>query len=136
MSGNGMTGEHTFRKSKRVISKEAFFSWLDSLRKKYKLIGPVKFDSQAVFRELNSSKEIFMEYESTMLSPGKLFIYKPKEELFNFDINERISVIEIPPLAEKQVIVGVHPCDTNAILYLDRTFLCGVKDPHYENRRK
>ena len=103
-----------------------------------------------------------MEYETTMLSPGKLFLYKPNEELFRFTFNEnppptppgeelypppqggvrwqsfhrKISIDEIHPMREKQIIVGVHPCDVNAILYLDRTFLRTFKDPHYEARRK
>jgi len=136
MSGNGMTGERAFRRSKKLVSKESFFLWLDSLRNNYRLIGPVKVGTQTVFRGLNSSKELFMEYESTMLSPGKLFLYKAKEELFRFRMNEKLLIDEIPPLSEKQVIVGVHPCDTNAILYLDRTFLGAFKDPYYKLRRK
>ena len=48
----------------------------------------------------------------------------------------KISIDEIHPIAEKQIIIGVHPCDVNAILYLDRTFLRTFKDPHYEARRK
>ncbi|MDP2278978.1 MAG: hypothetical protein Q8K51_12210, partial [Nitrospirota bacterium] len=129
------------------------------MKKEYKLIGPVKTGNHAVFKEVDSSEELFMEYETTMLSPGKLFLYKPKEELFRFTFNEnnpspiplpqgegargrgadsspKITIDEIAPIAEKQVIVGVHPCDVNAILYLDRTFLRTFKDPHYEARRK
>ncbi len=34
------------------------------------------------------------------------------------------------------MIVGVHPCDTNAILYLDKTFIGIFKDPYYDVRRK
>jgi len=136
MSGNGMTGENAFRSSKKLIPKEAFFHWLDSLRKRFRLLGPVKEGSQTVFRDIGSSKELSMDYGSTMLSPGKLFIYKPKEELFRFSFNKGASVDETPLTAENQVIVGVHACDTNAILYLDRTFLGGYRDPSYETRRK
>ena len=89
MSGNGMTGERTFQKFKRLISKKAFLLWLDSLKKDYKLIGPRYYrGNHAVFKKVNSSEELFMEYETTMLSPGKLFLYKPNEELFRFTFNE------------------------------------------------
>lgn len=131
-----MTGERTFQKFKRLIPKKAFLLWLDSLKKDYKLIGPVKTGNHAVFKEVDSSGELFMEYETTMLSPGKLFLYKPIEELFRFAMGEKIKVDEIAPIPEKQVIVGVHSCDVNAILYLDRTFLGTFKDTHYEARRK
>ena len=52
------------------------------------------------------------------------------------DSSPKITIDEIAPVAEKQVITGVHPCDVNAILYLDRTFLGAFKDRHYEARRK
>ncbi len=132
-----MTGERIFQRSKKLVEKNAFLGWLDSLRNSYKLMGPVKVGEQTVFREVNSSKELFMDYESTMLSPGKLFIYRPKEELFRFTVDgKNVLMDEIPPSTEKQVIIGVHPCDTNAILYLDRVFLGAFKDPYYEARRK
>ncbi|MBE0427725.1 MAG: 4Fe-4S dicluster domain-containing protein [Nitrospirae bacterium] len=131
-----MTGEDIFRKFKKLIPKESFFSRLDSLAKKYRLFGPVNIKNQTAFREIHTSKELFMEYKSTMLSPGKLFIFRPKEELFRFHKNEGIKIEELPPVSEQQIIIGVHPCDTNAILYLDRTFMGIYKDPYYEARRK
>ncbi len=91
-----MTGEHAFQKYKKLIPKEAFFLWLDSLRNSYKLIGPVKVGHQTIFSELISSKELFMEYETTMLSPGKLFLYKAIDELFVFRMkNKEMSINEI-----------------------------------------
>jgi len=122
--------------TKRLVIKEAFFTWLDSLRKDYRLFGPAGREIQTAFREISSSKELTMGYASTMLSPGKLFIYKPKEELFTFRAEKEIFIDAPPVPGEKQAIVGVHPCDTNAILYLDRTFLGGYRDPYYEARRK
>jgi sulfhydrogenase subunit beta (sulfur reductase) len=136
MSGNGMTGENAFRNSKQLIPKEAFFHWLDSLRKRCALYGPVSEGNQTVFKEIGYSGELVMDYDSTMLSPGKLFIYTPKEDLLRFSLNEKLSVDEMPLPVKQQVIVGVHPCDTNAIRYLDRTFLGGYRDPSYEARRK
>jgi len=131
-----MTGERTFQKFRRLISKKAFLLWLDSLKKDYKLIGPVKEGKHAVFKQADSSEELFLEYKTTMLSPGKLFLYKPKEELFRFKAGNKLDIEEVSPAVERQAIIGVHPCDVNAILYLDRTFLGEFKDPHYEARRK
>jgi sulfhydrogenase subunit beta (sulfur reductase) len=136
MSGNGMTGENAFRNSKKLIPKEAFFHWLDSLKNRYALYGPVSEGNQTVFKEISSSRELAMDYYSTMLSPGKLFIYTPKEELLRFSLDGKLAVGEMPLPVKRQIIVGVHPCDTNAIRYLDRTFLGGYRDPFYETRRK
>lgn len=121
---------------KELIPKDAFFSWIDSLKKYYRIIGPVKAGNQTIFQEVDSSKRLYMNYTSTMLSPGKLFLYKPREELFRFNMHGKISVKEIQPVAEKQIIIGVHPCDMNAIFYLDKTFLGKYKDPNYRIRRE
>jgi len=136
MSGNGMTGENAFRNSKQLIPKDAFYHWLDSLRKRYTIFGPVSEGEQTVFKEISSSRELAMDYYSTMLSPGKLFIYAPKEELLRFSLDEKLSMEEMPLPVKQQIIVGVHPCDTSAILYLDRTFLGGYRDPFYAARRE
>ena len=136
MSGNGMTGENAFLNSKQLIPKDAFFHWIDSLKKRYALYGPVSEGNQTVFRKISSSRELAMDYYSTMLSPGKLFIYAPKEELLRFSLDEKLSMEEMPLPVKQQIIVGVHPCDTNAILYLDRTFLGGYRDPFYAARRE
>jgi len=137
MSGNGMTGEHGFQEFNVLISKESFFNCIDALRPEYRVFGPVRDNNQAVFKEISSSTDLFMDYSTTMLSPGKLLIYKPKEDILTFrkDDSLSLSIEEVMPETEKQVIVGIHPCDINAILYLDRTFLGDVIDPYYKARR-
>lgn len=131
-----MTGANAFQRYKKIIPKKKFLSWLDSLKKGFRLIGPVQRGNQTVFKEVNSPKELHMEYYTTMLPPGKLFLYKPIEELLNFRFNEDILTDHASPSSEKQLIVGVHPCDTHAIIYLDRTFMGIYKDYLYEARRK
>jgi ferredoxin len=96
----------------------------------------VKERNYAIFREISSSVDLFMEYQTTMLSPGKMFIYKPREEILKFQMGSTISVEEVKPTVERQVIVGIHPCDINAILYLDQTFLGTFVDPLYKVRRE
>ena len=65
-----------------------------------------------------------MEYQSTMLSPGKVYLYKPREDLFRFSFGSSIEVREASPMIRcSAIIVGLHSCDTNAVRYLDLTFL-------------
>lgn len=135
MSGNGMTGGRGSRTSDLIVSKRSFFSWLDSLRGRFSLIGPVSEDGQTEFREIGSSNELNMEYQSTMLSPGKVYLYKPREDLFKFSFGKSVEVRESPVDPEQRIIVGMHSCDTNAVLYLDKTFLGTFRDPYYEARR-
>jgi len=131
-----MTGESVFRSSNFLIPKDSFFNFIDALKSEYQIFGPVKERNQAVFKELSSSADLFMEYQTTMLSPGKMFIYKPTEDILKFRTGSTLSVEEVIPEIGKQVIVGIHPCDLNAILYLDRTFLGTFVDPYYKARRE
>lgn len=136
MSGSGMTGENTFQNSNLLIKRDAFLNFIDNLRHEYRVFGPVKEDNHYVFREISSSTEIYLDYPTTMLSPGKMFIYKPREDILRFSTKTGISIEEIRHEVEKQVIVGIHPCDLHAILYLDRVFLRGFIDPNYKVRRE
>jgi sulfhydrogenase subunit beta (sulfur reductase) len=131
-----MTGENVFRSSNFLIPKDLFFNFIDTLRSEYRVFGPVKERNQVVFKEISSSKDLSMDYSTTMLSPGKLFIYTPREDILKFRIEATLSVEEMKPERTKQVIVGIHPCDVHAILYLDRTFLGYFTDPFYKTRRE
>lgn len=130
-----MTGASGSHDSNLLIPKESFFKLIDTLMSEYRIFGPVKEREQAVFKEISSSADLFMEYATTMLSPGKMFIYRPREDILRFKIDDGISIEEVMPENEKQVIVGIHPCDIHAILYLDRIFLGDFADPYYRARR-
>lgn len=131
-----MTGEETFQNSNFLIKKDVFLNFIDTLKYEYKVIGPVKENSHYIFKEIYSSSDLQMDYPTTMLSPGKMFIYKPREDILRFNIESSIAIEEIKHEIEKQIIVGIHPCDMHAILYLDRVFLNGFIDPHYKMRRE
>jgi sulfhydrogenase subunit beta (sulfur reductase) len=124
------------RESGILIPKDSYFRWIDGLRSGYKVFGPVRKGDLSVFEEISTSGDLFMEYQTTMLSPGKMFIYKPKEDILKFRMGASVSVELITPQVEKQVIVGIHPCDINAILYLDAHFSHGCGDPYFKTRRE
>jgi sulfhydrogenase subunit beta (sulfur reductase) len=136
MSGSGMTGGPGSPRSEVIISKKSFAGWIDSLLEQFPVIGPSRDGGHHVFRKINAAAELAMDYQTTMLSPAKLFIYKPKEELFRFSCSNPAEITETPAVYEKQIIVGVHPCDTHALMYLDRTFLGTYTDVYYEARRR
>ncbi len=125
-----MTGEHAFQKYR--ITKESFRLLVDSLMGELRVVGPVSEGGQIFFHEISSAEELQMNYPSTMEPPSKTFFYRPQEELLIFERGKNISVKEIPPLEEKILALGVHPCDMHAILYLDKVF---HEDPYYMARR-
>ncbi len=127
----------THKKAENIlVTKASFFQWIDSLKNGYRVFGPVKERDQAIFREISSSEDLYMEYATTMLSPGKLFIYKPREDILRFKLEAALSVEEVKQEVHKQVIVGVHSCDIHAILYLDRHFAHAYQDPFFRAKRE
>ncbi len=126
-----MTGEHAFRKYR--ITKEAFLLLLDSLRDDLGVVGPVDEGGHTVFRPISSAGELTLRYQSTMEPPSKTLFYRPWEELMRFETAGGVSVEEVPPEEEMRIAVGLHPCDVNAVLYLDKTFR---EDPYYMARRR
>ncbi len=135
MYGNGMTGAPASRISDFLVPKASFFRWLDSLRESFSVVGPVAEEDRTVFREIASADELHMEYASTMLSPGKVYLYSPREDLFRISFGKDLTIEEPPRSPVQRIIAGIHACDTHAVFYLDRTFLGAFRDPLYENRR-
>ncbi len=133
-----MTGENVFQKNYEVlICKELFAGWVEGLRDDFKLIGPVGDGVNAEFREIASLKEANLDYQSTMLPPGKAYLFKPLEEIVLFNAGPGGVAAEEPPIpVQKQVLIGVHACDTHAVFYLDKVFLGAFTDPFYKARRE
>jgi len=119
-----------------IVTKEALFSWIDSLTDEYSLIGPTRVGDQIVFQHISSSEVLEMDYGSTMLSPRQ-FIYTPQESLFRFSRGKGNKwTMEEMGEQEKQLLLGIHPCDVQAIAILDKVFLGNETDKSYASRRK
>jgi ferredoxin len=119
-----------------IIAKDDLFAWIDSLRDEYSLIGPTRKGARVEFQRLSSSGSLEMDYGSTMLSPRK-FLYPPRERLFRFSQGKGNKwTTEETGYPEKQLLLGVHPCDVRAINILDKVFLGDEADKSYESRRR
>ena len=88
----------------------------------------------STFDEIKSIKDLHLDYISTVLPPKKYF-HPPKETMFNFQTKNGKFLIEEIKQDEKILLLGVHPCDVNAIKKLDKFFSGEFKDPYYLNRR-
>jgi len=118
-----------------TIDKSNLNKLLERFQKKYKVYGPTKPGPDSTFDEITSIKDLHLDYISTVLPPKKFF-HPPKETLFSFDVkNGKFTTNEIK-LDEKILLFGIHPCDVNAILRLDKFFSGDFNDPYYQNRRK
>lgn len=109
----------------KILRKENLASWVGNLIQDYEVIGPIQKGEEIAFRPIGSVKELALNYITPMLSPKGL-LYPPREVLFTFRKGEGFTEVE-PKLRRKRIIFGVHPCDLNAILILDRVFLGGYE---------
>ncbi len=117
------------------IEKKYLHQLLNQFRKYAKVYGPTKPGYESTFNEIISIDQLHLDYYSTVLPPKKFF-HPPKDPLFSFGHNDNsLTIKEIIP--EEQIILfGVHPCDVQAILRLDKFFSGNFSDSYYQKRRK
>jgi len=124
-----------------VRSMDAFIADLDDLGKlieigrcKYNVYAPIRKGGSYVFSKVEDIHNIDLRYNRTILPPTKLF-HRPRETLLRFKLNDGFEFDEVLEV-ESMMIFGVHACDLNAILRLDRFFTRRFEDPYYLARRR
>jgi len=117
----------------RILRKDETNLFVESLLKKYRVLGPVEKDSEFWFNEIRSAEQLRFQYTTTIFPPTQFF-FLPTETLFSY---EKSSIIEnYEKFDRKQLILGIHPCDVHGILVLDKYFLGTYNDPYYLRRRE
>lgn len=118
------------------ISKNDFNSFIDKKieEKKERVIGVVKKGSHFMFDDLESSQNLILDYDVTMLPPKKYF-QPPKEILLKF-VPKKAGSYEALNKCEPLVIIGAHYYDLAAIYMMDRAFSEGERDDHYMRKRE
>lgn len=124
-----------------VEGMNAFIANLDDLdrfievtKHKYSIYAPIRKGKDYIFSKIESIRDVNLSYSRTILPPTKLF-HKPREVILKFQLTDGFEfdeVLDVEPI----MIFGVHPCDLNAILRLDRFFSRKFEDPYYLARRR
>ncbi len=119
----------------RMITHSAFLELVDELAGKRRIIGPVARGERFFYEEVERAGALDLAFNYCVYGP-RAFLFPPTETLFTFQqIEGRFAaeaVVEDRPTA----LVGVHPCDINAIRLLDRVFEKDHPDEHYLSRRR
>lgn len=119
----------------RMIKHEDFLSLVDELGRKRRIVGPVARKDRYFYEEVGDAGRLDLSFNYCVFSPRSflfpatetLFAYKQANGGFTAD-----AVVDSRPTA----LVGVHPCDVNAIRLLDRVFEKDHRDEHYLTRRR
>lgn len=104
-----------------VVQKSRINEFIDALKRKYRVIAPVKADKLLQFKEVSSSKEADLNDEITYKS-AKEFYFPQNEKLLHFSENGDVSE---ESRALETIIFGVRPCDLEAIKIITAVFTKG-----------
>jgi len=119
----------------RTIGKTELINFLAGLGSKYDVFAPVKKDNSICFERLSSTEDVVFDYSNSLRTP-KEFFFPQAEVLFTFQGAERQT--DKPAANTKpQVLFGVRPCDSKALLLLDNVFdQEDYQDSYYIDKRK
>ena len=119
-----------------VIKKDDITNLVEAMKDTFDVFGPVKRRRSHVFAEIDDPTLLDLSYETTIMSPKKFFS-PTKEVLMRLDI-ENASVDDVVGdirSMKPRLLVGLHPCDINGILFMDKVFLSNYEDPYYKAYR-
>lgn len=126
----------------KVITKPEFRKFVDSLIRENQTIGPTQVDTDVKgkplyqFTEVHSYDELALDHTITY-SSVKNFFLPFREEFSHFKLKDNDWEQEIEYRVNPRVIIGLRPCDINALAILDKVFMtCAFPSPYYISRRR
>ena len=118
----------------RVISQERLLVLVDGLSRTRRIIGPVRRGEHHFYEHVDHAEKLDLSFAYCVYGP-KAALFPADEALFSFERSGGSFTTEPVYDDTPQAIVGVHPCDLNAIRLLDHVFGNGHRDEHYLARR-
>jgi ferredoxin len=112
-----------------LIDKSDVPKFFDKILAKLEVIAPVSHKGVIRFLPIASYSDIDFSRQSDY-SAKKYFLPSP-EALLSYNKDKPEVNINF-----KQRVLVLRPCDANAILNLDKTFLNDFPDPYYQKRRE
>jgi len=106
------------------------------ISKGYALYAPVKGEVRHQFKNVGEDQvgDISLDFIRTTMPPLKTLLIPPRENLLR--IKEDKIEETLPNPAGRTAILGVHPCDVNAMNLLERVYTDRPVDPYFEARRR
>lgn len=116
----------------KKISKDAFNRFVDAVIKQQKVFGVCAKGDRFDFEQLDSAEQLRLDYDVSLMPPGRKFFLPPKETLLTYEMGDGYkSVFD----ETEFVLLGVHPYDMVAINQTDQLFSQDNVDCHYMKRR-
>lgn len=114
-----------------MITEKDLGGFIGALMQHQPVWGPIAKRSQFVFAELESPKDLRLDYDVTILPPKKLF-FPPAQDLVCFDGKNYSACLE----PKNKILFGVHGYDVKAIDQTDLLFSERNYDVNYMAHRQ
>ena len=119
----------------RIMFRSRLLELVDELALSRQIVGPVKRYDHHFYERVDRAGKLDLDFKYCVYGP-KAVLFPAHETLFSFQRGagsfETRAAYDDTPTA----IVGVHPCDVNAIRLLDHVFANTNRDEHYLTRRR
>ena len=117
------------------IEKNQWAEGLDTLRKSFRLLGPVKEDTYYSFKELKKSEQPDFSFLNTRLSPKSL-LFPQSEAIVEYSLDSREEDHHVMKAIEAdespRAVLGIRPCDAKAVTLVNLNFdTPEYKDPYW-----
>jgi sulfhydrogenase subunit beta (sulfur reductase) len=126
----------------RTIRKDDLEKLVEAILQSVEIIGPRQVATgnggKRIYQYLpvGSFEELALDYDTTEYS-AKTYFLPYKEVLSRYRFDDRGWTQEIRYRIQPRVIFGLHACDINALLKLDKVMLRDFfPSPYYQSRRK
>ncbi|MFH2008189.1 MAG: 4Fe-4S dicluster domain-containing protein [bacterium] len=126
----------------KIVAKEAFKTLVEIVLETDEIIAPKQVGTSAAgkpihqFLPIARFEEMDLSYETTELSAKTYFLpYKETLSTYSFDDEDWEQTIRYR--IQPRAVLGLHACDINALLKLDRVFeRSAFPSPYYVSRRR
>jgi sulfhydrogenase subunit beta (sulfur reductase) len=117
-----------------IIKKENLAKFL-ALLSDYDIFAPGEVDGVVLYGPLEG--DIVLDFSNSRKPPKGAF-FPQTEKMFDFRVDgPRITGVEEPEKSDAPILLlGVRPCDSRAMLAIDKLFSWDYIDPYYVSRRQ
>ncbi len=120
-----------------TIRKDEITQLVENLKNNFDIYGPIPRRTSHVFDKIEDASKLDLEYDSTIMSPKK-YLTPTNQVMMRVGLKDKIiedSTVELRT-SRPRVLFGVHACDINGILFLDKVFGGKYSDPYYAANRE
>lgn len=116
----------------RKVNRKKFEEFLNTIEPT--VFVPLEENGMTFFREWKG-EEINYSYDNAMIPPKEVFLPQA-QSLFEYRVEEGISLTLRESKKDRAIIFGIRPCDADSLALLDEIFLEDEVDTLYSERRK